>query len=157
MPAIATVLGVVAYLAFCQWQLGSFTAGLDAQRLFVANNSLGNLFAIDQWFVRNFVDITFSTHGYTTSLVDRAFFVLSLPLLIGAVVTQNKALAAYALVTVLVPALAGNFMSYTRFLLLAFPLFIFLGTFKNAERVAAVMLPVQVLFYLMHTGGYWVA
>jgi hypothetical protein len=157
LPALATVLGVVAYLAFCRWQLGSFTAGFDAQRLFIANNSLGNLFALDQWFVRNFVDITFSTHGYTTSLVDRAFFVLSLPLLIGAVVTQNKALAVYALVTVLVPALAGNFMSFTRFLLLAFPLFIFIGTFRHGERVAAAMLPLQVLFYLMHTGGYWVA
>jgi hypothetical protein len=85
-------------------------------------------------------------------------FVVALPLLIGVWRTQNRALAAYAIVTLLVPALAGTFMSYTRHLLLVFPLFMYLGSkVPRAELLAIPMFALQILFVLMHTGWYWVA
>lgn len=157
-PAFATLMGMLAYFAFCRWQLGGFWEGLNAQQLYIAKNSLENLLYLNQWFVRNFMDITFQLHGYTNSMIDRAVFILSALLLVGVYRTQNKALFIYAVITLLVPALAGTFMSQTRMVLAVFPIFMYLGVqLKRSELVAIPMFALQVLFYLLHTGGYWVA
>jgi len=157
-PAAATVAGVMAYFGVSLATMGDPMAGLKAQDLFVANNSIGNLLQPVAWFTRNFVDIQLQFHSYTESILDRSAFLLAIPLLVGVVRTQHRALAAYALITALVPALSGNFMSYTRFLLVVFPLFMFLGGSRRpTQYLIPAMFAVQVLLYLMHTGGYWVA
>jgi hypothetical protein len=49
-------------------------------------------------------------------------------------------------------------MSYSRHLLMVFPLFMYMGAaLPRAELIAIPMFAVQILFVLMHTGGYWVA
>jgi hypothetical protein len=49
-------------------------------------------------------------------------------------------------------------MSYTRFVLVVFPLFFFLGTRKRWVLYLAVpMFCVQLLYFIMHVNGYWVA
>ncbi len=157
-PALATLAGMLVYFAWCQWTLGDFRAGLNAQQLYVAKNSLGNLLSPYQWFQSNFINIDFTLHGYTNSLIDRAAFIVCVPMLIGIYRTQSKALFAYTAATMLIPALAGNFMSYTRVLLVVFPMFIYLPVrFRRFEYLAVPMFALQVLLYLMHTGGYWVA
>lgn len=158
-PALATVLGMAAYFAFCRWELGGFFEGLKAQQLYVAKNSLGNILSLRQWFLGNFVNVDLQLHNYTNSMFDRAAFLLCLPILIGVYRTQNRALFTYAAVTMLIPALGGTFMSYTRMLLVVFPMFIYLGSrFRRSEYYLAVpMFALQVLLYLLHTGGYWVA
>ncbi len=91
-------------------------------------------------------------------MIDRAVFILSALLLVGVYRTQNKALFIYAVITLLVPALAGTFMSQTRMVLAVFPIFMYLGVLlMRSELVAIPMFALQVLFYLLHTGGYWVA
>jgi hypothetical protein len=158
-PALATVLGIGVYFALCRWQLGGFLAGLSAQQLYVAKNSLGNILSPVDWFAQNFVNVKLELHSYTTSMIDRAAFLLCLPTLIGVYRTQPVALFVYAALTMLVPALAGSFMSYTRFLLVVFPMFLYLGVrLPRAEYyLAAPMFALQILLYLLHTGGYWVA
>jgi hypothetical protein len=158
-PALATVCGMVVYFALCRWQLGGFLAGLSAQQLYVAKNSLGNIFQPYVWFMSNFVNIDLQLHSYTTSMIDRVAFLLCLPLLVGVYRTQHTALFAYAALAMLVPALTGVFMSYTRFLLVVFPLFMYLGArFPRSEYyLAGPMFALQVLLCVMHTGGYWVA
>jgi hypothetical protein len=159
LPAAATVLGLVAYLVFCRWQLGGFMAGLNAHGLYVNHSSLGNLLHPVDWFTRNFVAPTFTLHGYTTSIMDRVGFVLALAILAGVFRQQPKAFFVYAAITLLVPALAGSFMSYLRMLVVVFPLFIYLGV--RWERSTLVLAPplfvLQVLLFLMHTRSYWVA
>lgn len=163
LPLFATVLGAVAYFAICRWQLGGFFEGLKSQHGFVAENSLSNIFSNIfspyHWFLNNFINIHLHLHDYTTSAIDRAAFLICAPILIGIYRTQNKALFAYAAVSLLVPAFAGSFMSYTRFLLMVFPIFLFVGAYlKKSEYYLAVpMFAVQVFLYLLHTDGYWVA
>jgi hypothetical protein len=158
VPLAATMLGMVAYLGFCRWQLGGFMSGLDAQRLYVAHNSLGNLLSPVAWYRRNFT-IPLQLHGYTNSWLDRGAFLLAVPVLVGVFRREHKALFAYAAVTMLIPAFAGTFMSYTRMLLPVFPLFIYLGVrFRNSPFILAPMfLALQVLLFVLHTSGYWVA
>lgn len=159
LPAAGTVAGLLAYFAFSKWQIGGYLAGLNAHDLYVNHSSLGNLLAPRAWFERNFLNTSFAVHGYTNSIIDRVGFGLALMVLVGVFRQQPKALFAYALVTLLVPALAGSFMSYTRMLLVVFPLFIYLGA--RWEQSALALVPpffaLQLLFFLMHTGSYWVA
>jgi hypothetical protein len=158
LPACATLAGVVVYFVFCWWKLSDFAAGLQAQRLYVGDNALSNLLHPMEWMSRNFLDVNFTLHGYTTSLIDRAAFLICAPLLIGVYRTEDRALFAYAALTLLVPALAGSFMSYLRVLLVVFPLFIYLGIrIRRAEYLAVPMFVLQVFFYVMHTGAFWVA
>lgn len=157
-PVLASVLGMLAYFGFCRWQMGGYFDGLTAQRLWIAQNSLANMFLPTRWFMANFVNISLQLHGYTNSVIDRAAFVLCAPILIGVYRTQNRALFVYAALTLLVPAMSGTFMSYTRSLLVVFPLFIYLGArVRRPEYLAVPMFALQVLLYLLHTGGYWVA
>lgn len=133
-------------------------AGIDAQGLFIADNSIANVFALDRWFVRNFVDVGLVLHGYTNSIIDRVAFALCLPLLFWVYRTQERALFVFALLALLVPALAGSFMSYTRFLLAVFPLFMAGGALlKHPERLAVVMFALQILLFVLHATGRWVA
>lgn len=157
-PALATLLGMAAYFALCQFTLGSWYEGLRSQQLYVSNNSLGNLVHPVRWFLSNFVNIDLQLHTYSTSMLDRTAFVLFAPLLIGIFLTQDKALFVYAIATLLIPAMAGTFMSYLRVLMVVFPVAIFLGTRSwRTEYLMVPMFALQILFYLMHTGGYWVA
>ena len=159
LPALATLLGMGVYFTFCRWQLGGFLAGMESYKLYIGNYSLGNLLSPFHWFLDNFININLQLHGYTNSLIDRAAFLLCLPLLVGVYRTQHRAIFAFAAITMLVPAMAGSFMSYTRYLLVVFPLFMYLGMrFPKSEYyLAPPMFALQMLFYVMHTGGYWVA
>jgi hypothetical protein len=143
---------------FCRLQLGGYFEGLRAQELYVANNSLTNAFMLKRWFPSNFVNISLQLHNYTNSIIDRTTFLLCVPLLIRIYRTQNHALFAYAALALLIPAFSGTFMSYTRIMLVVFPIFIDLATrVERIEFIAVPMFALQVLFYLLHTGGYWVA
>ena len=70
----------------------------------------------------------------------------------------------YALFTGLVPAMTFSFMSYTRYLVVVFPLFIVTAKlFANLEReywlrfAVAVLFPLQVAFLLHHFNYLWFA
>jgi hypothetical protein len=157
-PAAGALAGAGAYFIFCRITMGGYLVGLDAHQLNVSDYSLMNLLKPLAWFTRNFADVTLQLHGYTDSALDRAAFILCLPLLVGVALTQRPSLFAYAAVAMLVPALSGNFMSYLRHLLVVFPMFIFLGSRAwRTEYLAVPMFALQVLLYLLHTGGYWVA
>jgi len=109
------------------------------------------------WFTNNFVRIDLQLHNYTNSMIDRGAFLLCAPLLVGVYRTEHKALFAYAALTLLVPALAGSFMSYTRMLLMVFPLFMFLGVRLRGSHDLARPRRVKMRggSYLLHTGSYW--
>jgi hypothetical protein len=113
---------------------------------------------LHRWF-----DGPYAVHGYRNSIIDRALFMLfllSLPLIWR---LRNPALFSYALLVGLVPLL-GTFMSYSRYLLPAFPLFIGLAGVLGRERWRFLLFPwlfasisLQALFIVMQALGYWVA
>lgn len=158
-PLAATMLGMAAYLGICRWQLGGYMAGLNAQNHYIAQNSLANLFSPVAWFARNFTQQPLHLHGFVNSLIDRGAFLLAVPLLIGVFRHQHKALFSFAALTMLIPAFAGTFMSYTRMLLPVFPLFLYLGVRvrNSGYLLAPIFMALQVLLFLLHTTGRWVA
>jgi len=124
----------------------------------VAGNSLQNLLHPLLWFKRNFIEITLTLHNYTTSIIDRLFFAGFLASLFGIYKNADKIFFYYALVMGLVPALLGNFMAYTRYLVVVFPIFIILALiFKNKSPYVIIPLfMMQIFFLVIHSLNYWV-
>jgi len=157
-PVLASLLGIALYLLVMKTQTKDFLTGFEAQAYFAAQNSIANLFNPYDWFMRNFVEIKLYFHGFSESLMDRVFFFVFLPALVGIFLTQDKALFFYAAMTMLIPALSGTFMSYTRFLLVVFPIPLLLSKDPRLfPPVLILMFSIQIVFFLSHTGGFWIA
>lgn len=158
LPVVASLVGVAIYLAFATVTMGGPFAGLDAQSYYINGNSLSNLLTPITWFRENFFETELQLVGYIDGWPERIAFLLLLPILVGVVLTQHKALAAYAVLYFLVPALSGHLMSFTRFVLVVFPLFYFLG---SGRRWTVYLIPpmfcLQMLYFIMHVNMYWVA
>lgn len=158
LPVLASFLGIACYLLVMKIETNSYMTGFEAQQFFAAQNSIRNLFNPHDWYVRNFLEIQLYFHGFADSMMDRAFFIIFVPTLIWIFLRQHKALFFYAAMMMLIPAFSGNFMSYTRFLLVVFPISILLATNSRLSIfLTIVMFAVQIVFFLGHTGGYWIS
>lgn len=156
---VASTLGFGAYLLFMYFTTGAIWQGFEAQRFFIAENSLTNLLHPWAWLEKNFLSIELTLHSFTTSLIDRLFFFGYLCGLAGVYKFLEKRYFWYALVMGLIPALLGSFMAYTRYLLVVFPLFILLAIIsgKKSPYVAIPFLMLQMLFLIMHVLNFWIA
>ncbi|OGC03053.1 hypothetical protein A3H38_05100 [candidate division WOR-1 bacterium RIFCSPLOWO2_02_FULL_46_20] len=150
--------GFASYLFFMKYYTGDYFSGLAAQQYFVSGYSIGNMAALPAWFVRNFT-AALRFHGFTNSLIDRSFFVVFILLLYPIFRKLDKTLFVYALVMALVPVLAGSFMSYTRYLLPVFPIFMVLAVLLKEKYLylAIPMFVVQILCLLAHSLNFWIA
>ncbi len=101
--------------------------------------------------------------SYTSSIVDRGFFLFFLALCPLVYRVSGAGLLAYTIVLGCTPLL-GNFMSYKRYVLPIFPLFIALAHATESGRLAPLRMPLlilfaalQILFLALHALNYWVA
>jgi Gpi18-like mannosyltransferase len=153
------ITGFLLYIGIMKYFTGSFFSGFDAQTLYVANNSLGNLFHPVSWFQRNFINIHYTFMGHTTSILNRIFFGFYLILLYFVYKYLDKTLFVYTLILGMVPALTGDFMSYIRYIVVIFPIFIVLGLKfqKNYYLIIIPLFVLQILLLIAHSLNYWVA
>jgi len=139
---------------------GDAFAGFDAQKVFQASNSLLNLLHPVDWFLNNFVYTEFTLNGFTTSIVNRVFFVVYAVIAVLSFKKLDTTLFAYLLVTGLIPALSGSLTSYMRYLVIVFPLFVYLASTLRGRSLWYYLVPcslLQVVFVLLHASNRWVA
>lgn len=156
---VSALLGFGVYLLFMQTFTGSAWSGFEAQNNYVAGNSIQNILHPLLWFKKNFIEITLTLHHYTTSVIDRLFFVGFLVSVFWIYKNMDKAFFYYALVMGMVPALLGSFMAYTRYLVVVFPIFIVLALIfkKKTSYVIIPLFMVQVFLLIVQSLNYWVA
>ncbi|MBW2967254.1 glycosyltransferase family 39 protein, partial [Candidatus Woesearchaeota archaeon] len=151
--------GLGSYLIMMKYYTGSFFTGFMVQKYMIADNSVLNLFFLPQWFMRNFWNLDWTLHTFVWSAIDRIFFVLFLVVLYLIFRELDTTMFTYALAVGLVPAFAGNFLAYTRYLLVVFPIYMVLAKRLkgNYIYIFVPMLMLQTLFIVMHALNYWVA
>lgn len=120
-PVGASLSGILAYFVFMYSTSGNIFEGFDAQKHFENHPSVSNILDLPR-FLQSAGNIG-QLHGMVDSLLDRCFFVLFL-ILLPAIWRMNMTYFCYALLSGLVPAMSNQFLSYTRFLVLCFPVFI---------------------------------
>lgn len=153
------ITGFLLYLGIMNYFTGSFFSGFDAENIYFPHNSLNNLLQPVSWFQNNFLNIQYSFNGYTTSILNRIFFGFFLILLYFIYKYLDTTLFLYSLALGLIPALSDSFMSYIRFILVIFPIFIVLALRfrKNPYLIIIPSAMFQVLLLIAHTLNYWVA
>jgi len=163
LPAIAGLgLGYLLYMLIMYFSTGSLLSGLAAQAYFATNNGLDNLLHPLHWLTRNFIFYDWTVlHGITQSLFNRVFFfgfMLALPFLYRSV---DRDLFWYTAIVAGVTAVSGDLVSWPRYMLMLFPVFILLAL-KIKKRYILVTWGIvsgllQICLLLAHTQNFWVA
>lgn len=154
------VAGVGCYFAFMYIETGSPTSGMNAQSAFISQRSLVDLIDV-RGLLSALGDVQWG-HAYKTSALDRVFFVA----FVAALVVlwrrdPDKTLWWYALPIGLIPAMT-SLMSYTRYVVVVFPVFVAGALVLASERrrharwlVVGALLAVQVLLTIRHVNFRW--
>lgn len=152
-------IGFCLYLGWMKLATGDAFSGFIALRSYVTRYSIANLLNPTSWFIGNFVSIQYSLMGFNTSIIDRLYFVFFLTMLKPMYKYLTPLLFIYALAVGLLTAFSGYFMSYPRYLLAAFPMFIALAKIlgKRWWLAALPMGAAQLVLAIMHGLNYWVA
>jgi hypothetical protein len=162
-PVFAPLLGAAAYLAFMRAATGNAFEMFDSMKSYVSAHSITYILhplqlahALGEW--------PLAIHGFTNSAIDRSLFLLFLLMLVPMFRRVHLALAVFALAVGVLNVVSGTFMSYSRYLLLAFPVFITAAMLLQQPKrrwlqlpLAYCMVMVQGLFVVMHALSYWVA
>jgi hypothetical protein len=160
---LAPVLAVVLYFAYMESATGDALAAVHAQDRFISERSASNL--LKPWIaIEHMLTPDLSVHEFTTSVIDRLFFwgfIASWPVVYRH--TDKVLFSFYALMGL--EPLLGSYMSYTRYVMLAFPLYVAYAAWSTKVNlspyaVSAALFPMmalQGLFIALHTSNYWVA
>ncbi|GFO70443.1 hypothetical protein GMLC_40220 [Geomonas limicola] len=157
---LAFVAGYGSYLLVMKLATGDPFAGFDAQKVFQASNSLLNLLHPVDWFLNNFIYTDFTLNGFTTSIMNRVFFVVYAVIAVLSYRKLDTTLFAYLLITGMIPALTGSLTSYMRYLVIVFPMFVLLAMKLKGRSVLFYLVPcsiLQVVLVLLHASNRWVA
>jgi Gpi18-like mannosyltransferase len=157
---IAFGAGLLLYFFIMQQATGNFMTGLNLHKdMNVGNHSIANMLDPIGWFKRNFIFSNLILHHFTNGIIDRLFFLGFLALAVLSYKRMDATMFAYLLLLGLIPVLSGGFMSYTRYMLQAFPIFITLAlTLKEKHYYLTIpMLILQTIFLLLHSQNYWVS
>lgn len=156
-------VGLFVYMLIMYMTTGSFFTAFTIQQYFISHFSLFSIFN-PLFFLKALFTFPLQIHGFANSLLDRMFFLgflAFLPLLYNRV---SKVFFIYAVVFAVLPVLSGSFMSYTRYLLMAFPIFIAFAKIsfeKKYEKITFSFiyfcLLLQSLFLIMQSLNYWVS
>ncbi len=94
-------------------------------------------------------------------LVDFAFCIFAFAVLYPGISRLPVSLSVYSFIVLLVPLATQSLMSFPRFALSAFPIFIVLGILGKDKRVhyalSAIFLALMAVLFAMYANWYWVA
>jgi hypothetical protein len=145
-----------------QHAIASFAGGLTEARHFISNMQLINIFHPDI-FLKNLFSPLPAGHVYLNSGIDRGFFIFYLISLYFIYKKLDKTLFLYALAFGTLP-LFGSFMSYARYVLLVFPIFMVSAVMLQPKKyrnylygILVLSILAQTIFLFMHALNYWVS
>lgn len=121
---LVPLAGYGAYFGLMYIFTGNALAGFDAQQAFPHAPSIANILNLSG-FWNSFMNMQ-SIYGMRNSILDRAFFLLLLALL-PFVWKLNRTWFFYTLLMGVVPAMTNWFMSYRRYIIVCFPIFVVLA------------------------------
>lgn len=158
---LSPILGLLIYFYIMYLYTSSITSGFASAKQ-IAGWQITNILHPGIFFKNLFSPLP-AQHVFINSTIDRGYFLLFAVSLYFIYKKLDKTLFIYALSFGTVP-LFGSFMSYSRYLLLVFPLFMILADFINSRRyriyvyvILSLIILLQIIFILAHSLNYWVS
>ncbi len=156
------IIGFLVYLFIMYLSTSSVNSGFTMQKNYLAGWRMENILHPDI-FLNNLLSPLPVNHSYLNSALDRGFFIIFIILLYYIYKKLDRTLFIYTLTIGFVP-LFGSFMSYTRYLLLALPVFMVSAVFFNSKNhtlykalVLIILTILQIIFLISHTLNHWIA
>ncbi len=131
LPLLAPLLGYAAYFILIYAWTGNALEGFEAQKNYPNAPSIQNITNLSG-FLHAFVSIN-SFGGMRDAILDRSCFILVLALL-PFIFRIKKTWFFYTFVVGLVPATTSWFMSYRRYIMVCFPVFVVLALLLSKTR-----------------------
>jgi hypothetical protein len=155
---LAAPAGLAAYFATMALFTDDPFAGVKAQQFFKASPSIGYLLNPLR-FVQTYLDVR-AFHGFLHSFVDRFWFTVFV-LLLPAVWKLHRGMFWYVLAVGLFSAMTSDFMSFTRYLSVLFPVFVAAATLTANRKwlwipATCVLALFQLIFLFHHIRFVWV-
>jgi hypothetical protein len=149
---LCPLLGYAAYFGVMWLWTGNAFEGFEAQKNYPNAPSIKNMFDY-AGFSHALMNIG-TVDGMMDSMLDRFFFLLFLGLL-PFVYRMDKTWFFYVLPAGLVPALSSWFMSYRRYIIVLFPLFVVLAQLLARTRQRWIFWYYVVLLAAMQAWAVW--
>lgn len=161
IPLLIISLGLVLYMAYLYLKFHNAFYFLTAQTIFGQERSTTNIVLLPQVFYR-YAKILLTTHGLV--LVTASFELISTIFAIVILILATKKIKRewliFSWLAILTPALTGTFTSMPRYILVAFPIFVYLALINNVYIkliIVTIFLSLLVVTTALFTQGYWVA
>jgi hypothetical protein len=137
LSLVSIVVGWAIYLALMLYLTGNAFEGFEAQKYW-GRHSIVHLVDVVR-FVREFSEPLY-WHEFAGSFLDRVMFVVALIGCVG-VWASDRLLLPWVYSLAVLPAMSGMFTSYTRFVAVAFPIYLGLAILSSgrAGKVIAVV------------------
>ncbi|HRT56873.1 MAG TPA: hypothetical protein P5038_09625 [Candidatus Paceibacterota bacterium] len=155
------ILGYATYFGILYSTTGNAVEGFEAQRFYPNQPSIAHIFDPLGFLAHLFMPLRL--HGMLDSALDRGLFLLLVACLYP-IWKLNKVYFVYACFIGLVPAASSWFLSYTRNVMMCFPLFLVLARFLERRDngfllwyVVALSGAFQIWFLLRHINFVWTA
>jgi hypothetical protein len=156
---IAPLLGMLTYFLLMYVSTGNPLEGMDAQKYFIGQRSLSKLFDLPA-LVRSFAQIKL-WHGVLDSVFDRLWFVVLL-LFLFKIWKMDRRYFWFSVLMGVFPVMTGTFWSFTRFLVVIFPVFIAAAEILSKEKwkgfrwtIIGILFSLQIVFLIRHINNYW--
>jgi len=154
---IAPVLGYLCFLGAMFLYTGNPFEAFTMQAAYPAQPSISRIWDFTG-FMRSFTQFVW-THDALRSFIDRGVFI-AFALSLYWIIRLDTTYYIYALLTGLIPAMSNILMSYTRFSVVVFPLFIVWASAVTKYRTLLLFLimlfySLQIIFLLLFVSGRW--
>src|SRR3989338_325940 len=163
-PALYIVpLGLLIYMAYLQLTFHDALYFWHAQPVFGAERSGSQIVLLHQVFYRYYKILTtvqFGSEVFFISFLECFFTIVSILCLIGAYRKKIRlSYLVFSVFSILIPTLTGTLSSMPRYVLLAFPIYVYLSSIKSALLkmiIIALSLILLTVLTSLFARGHWV-
>ena len=157
-------LGFIIYMIYLQINYHDYLYFWHAQPVFGASRSGTNIILLPQviWrYIKIFTSVPPTVDSFFIPFLEFFATITALIILFYSFrLSIRRSYIIFAIFSVLVPTLTGTFSSMPRYILVAFPIYIVLGTIKS-KPVKLIILSINLLLLsiltILFTRGIWVS
>ncbi len=157
-------LGLIAYMFYLYWFFHDPIYFWHAQPVFGAERSgSGIVFPVQviYRYLKIFITVSYTEYNFWVAFWELASF-LSVCIFLIAAFKKNirRSYLIFSWLAILLPSFTGTFSSMPRYVLVAFPVFIYLGLLKNKYlkfALASAFFCLLTIFTFLFTLGFWVS
>lgn len=143
-------------------KFGSYFVFMNEQKLWHNETAFNFITVLKNYYNNIFFYISDNPAFQTAITLDFLFFIFGVAMSIYIFIKIRKSYGIYNLLTCLIPALSGIFVSMSRYIVVAFPLYITLAYWSQKHKLLEFLLylfstSLLIYFMILFVHNYWLA